>query len=165
MAFEKLSDDVYLDTETGAKVFTQPGQSPEAVAADAATDKVIPPSSKNVNDERDRRITLGFAFDRVMFDSRPEDQKRIAGAGTLAVAALMNGAQPGDLRWHEGDADFVWIAADNSVVSMDAPSMVAFGKAAARWERLHVFAARALKDTEGGIPADFTDNKYWPAGE
>lgn len=114
-----------------------------------------------VNAERDNRIGVGFLFNTTLFQSRPEDQKRISGAATLAVIAIMAGAQPNDLRWHGGASDFAWIAADNSLVTMDAQTVLAFGQAAANWEAAHIYAARALKDLEA-VPADYTDNQYWP---
>jgi hypothetical protein len=114
-----------------------------------------------VNRERDRRAAAGFVFNGKRFQSRVEDQKRISGAATLAVIAVMNGAQPGNLRWHGGDSDFGWIAEDNSYVTMDAQTVIAFGQAAALWEAGHVYAARALKDA-GTIPSDYTADAYWP---
>ena len=73
----------------------------------------------------------------------------------------MNGAEPGDLRWHGGDSDFVWIAADNSLTPMDAQTMFGFGQVAMAHKQAHIFAARTLKDAEP-IPADYVDDGYWP---
>lgn len=114
-----------------------------------------------VNAERDRRIFSGFSFNGARFQSRIEDQKRISGAAILAAVAIMAGAKVGDYRWHGGDSDFSWIAEDNSLVRMDAQTVIAFGKAAAYHETAHVFAARALKDADP-IPADYVNDKYWP---
>lgn len=121
-------------------------------------------TKQEVNRERDRRAAQSFTFAGAAFQARPEDQKRINGAGTLALAAIVGGAQPGNLRWHGGDADFAWIGADNKLMAMDAHTVMAFGQAAARWESLHVFAARALKQM-APIPADFSDDKYWPRSQ
>jgi hypothetical protein len=55
----------------------------------------------------------------------------------------------------------VWIAADNSLVAMDAPTVMAFDQAAAEHKRHLIFAARTIKDTSGGIPADYTDDSHW----
>lgn len=117
-----------------------------------------------VNAERDRRVAAGFSFDGKLFDSRPEDQKRINGASSLAhIALTVGGKQPGDLRWHDGAADFAWIAQDNTLVPMDAPTVLAFGAAAAAWESAHVLAARAIKNMDP-IPAEFaTDDSLWPS--
>lgn len=119
-----------------------------------------PPNANDVTRERDRRIDSGFDFNGVRYQSRQEDRENIAGAGTLASIAIMNGAQVGDLRWHGGSTDFVWIAEDNSLVPMDAHTVIEFGKAAAAWKSRHIFAARALKNGKE-IPTDYTDDKYW----
>lgn len=122
----------------------------------------VPITSHDVDAERDRRIDGTFVFAGVTFQSRPQDRENIAGAAQLATIALtMGGAQPGDLRWHGGDSDFVWIAADNSLVPMDAPTVIGFGQAVAEHKHAHIFAARAIKDAEP-IPADYTDGSYWP---
>jgi hypothetical protein len=116
----------------------------------------------DVNAERDQRTAAGFAFEGKTYDSRPEDQKRIAGAAQLAFMAVVAGAQPGNLLWHGGEQPFAWIAGDNSITTMDAHTVIEFGRAAARWESAHVFAARAIKDAENP-PADWRDDKWWPA--
>lgn len=113
-----------------------------------------------VNAERDRRIDGQFTFNGKAYQSRPEDRENMAGAATSALAAIMKGAEPGDLRWHGGESDFTWISADNTLVPMDAPTMFALGQAAMEHKQRHIFAARALKDGDT-IPADFADDKYW----
>lgn len=118
------------------------------------------PTPADVDAERDRRIADGFTFDGKLYQSRTEDRENIAGASVAALAA-MSGASPGDLRWHGGDSDFVWIAADNSLTPMDAQTMFAFGQAAMAHKQAHIFAARALKDAEP-IPADYADDSHWP---
>jgi len=114
-----------------------------------------------VDAERDRRINGGFIFTGIEYQSRPSDRENIAGAATAALGAMMSGVQSGDLRWHGGAEDFGWIAADNSMHTMDAPTVYAFGQAAMAHKQAHIFAARALKDADL-IPADFTDDKWWP---
>tara|TARA_R100001230_G_C5675849_1_gene181488 strand:- start:403 stop:819 length:417 start_codon:yes stop_codon:yes gene_type:complete len=114
-----------------------------------------------VNAERDRRIDGHFTFNGVEYQSRPEDRENMAGAATSALAAITQGAQPGDLRWHGGAKDFVWIAADNSTVSMDAQTMFALGQAAMAHKQSHIFAARVLKD-KSPIPNDYGEDTHWP---
>lgn len=119
-------------------------------------------SSADVNAERDRRMGV-FTFGGKLYDLRPETGSlaNVSGAGTLAFAAIMNGALPGDFRWADPDEDFTWIAEDNSVVAMDAPSVWAFAEAAAAWRKAMIFKARALKDMSP-IPTDFATNEsYW----
>jgi hypothetical protein len=115
---------------------------------------------KLIDSERDRRIANGFVFQNKIYDSRPEDQKRIAGATQLAFMAVLNNAQPDDYLWAD-ETPFGWIAQDNTIVLMDAPTVILFGKTAAAWERSHVFAARELKDMKI-IPTDYNDDKWWP---
>lgn len=123
---------------------------------------VPPPAAADVDAERDRRVAAGFTFAGVRFQSRPDDRENIAGAATAALGAMMAGAQPGDLRWHGGDTDFVWIAEDNSTMAMDAQTLFAFGQAAMAHKQSMIFAARAIKDM-GPIPADYADDQYWPS--
>jgi len=121
-----------------------------------------PVTATDVDEERDRRINAGMVWDNVTYQTRPQDRENIAGASILALAAISNGAQPGDLRWHGEDTDFVWIAEDNTTHTFDAPTFFAFSQAMARHKSAHIFAARAIKDmTE--IPADYATNEaYWP---
>jgi hypothetical protein len=131
----------------------------------AAYFELAPPdiTAAQVDRERDRRIDAGFVFAGVLYQSRPADRENIAGASTAALAAIVNGAQAGDLRWASPDVDFVWIAADNSLHTMDAQTMFEFGKAAMAHKQAHIFAARAIKDISP-IPADYATNPaYWPA--
>lgn len=119
------------------------------------------PTPQMVDAERDRRIAAGFSFAGKLYQSRPEDRENISGAALAALAAQIGGAQPGHRRWHGGDSDFVWIAADNSLTPMDAQTMFAFGQAAMAHKQAHIFAARALKDADP-IPADFAEDSHWP---
>ncbi|MCQ4630946.1 DUF4376 domain-containing protein [Shinella sp. CPCC 100929] len=121
----------------------------------------LPPTSADVDAERDRRISAGFVFGGILYQSRPEDRENITGASLAALAAMMNGAVVGNLRWHGGDSDFMWIAADNSVYPMDAQTVFTFGQTAMAHKQGLIFAARAIKDEEP-IPADYTDDGYWP---
>lgn len=128
-----------------------------------ATFEKIPPviiSHEDVDRERDRRTALGFIFNGVLFQSRPEDRENIIGASQAAGYAIADGAQPGDYLWHGGPSDFVWIASDNSLVRMDAPTMVAFGLAAMAHKQRFIFLARTIKDSDP-IPLDYEDDRYW----
>lgn len=136
-------------------------KTPEELAAEAADLRLS--LRAQIDDERDRRILNGFLFNGDIFDSRPEDQKRISGAGTLAFVSIVQGiGTPGNYFWHGEVTPFVWITKTNSLMPLDAPSVIELGKAAAKWESQHVFAARALKDMST-IPADFANDAYWPA--
>lgn len=113
-----------------------------------------------IDSERDRRIDAGITFQGIKFQSRGTDRENIAGAAQLGFMAMFAGAKPGDLRWSDPEQDFTWIASDNSLVPMDAPTAVALGKAAAERKQALIFAARQLKDMPQ-VPADYTDDKWW----
>lgn len=120
-----------------------------------------------IDAERDRRINEGFEFEGVRYQSRlpsPEragDWEVFSGKALEALMAIMAGAQPGDLRWSDPAEDFAWIAADNSRVPMDAQTVIELSKAASAHRSRHTFAGRDLKALDP-IPADYTDDKYWP---
>jgi hypothetical protein len=115
-----------------------------------------------VTAERDRRMDAGLSFAGHRYQSRPGDRENIAGAAQLAFMAIVNGAGgSGDLRWADADNDFVWIAEDNSLVPMDAPTVIAFAKAAAGYKQALTMTARAIKDMDP-IPASFADDALWP---
>ncbi len=118
-------------------------------------------TSLDVDAERDQRIAAGFTYNGVFFQSRQFDLDNIRSMATAASVKIVQGAQDGDLRWFDPEADFYWIAADNSHVQMSAPDMVSFAMVAATWGSKHILAASALKKMTP-IPLDFTDNKWWP---
>ncbi|MDL5600840.1 DUF4376 domain-containing protein [Bacillus subtilis] len=115
----------------------------------------------DIDYERDRRLAGGIEFQGTLFQSRSIDRERITEAAQLAFMAAASGAKPGDLRWLEPEQDFTWIAADNTLVPMDAPTVVAFAKAMAARTQALVLAGRRLKDMDA-IPGDYTDDKWWP---
>lgn len=133
-------------------------------AGDILSSQAIPDTAEAVTTERDRRIDGGFLFNGMSFQTRPQDRENIAGAAQLAAFAIMAGAQPGDFRWHGGEADFVWIAEDNSFTPMDAHTFIGFARAAAVYKSGLIFAARALKDriASGEVIEDCTDPAHWP---
>ena len=148
------------DTLVGLVWHDQGSQPPtqEEVSAWIAANQV---RQHHVNAERDRRIQ-SFPFSGKTFDfcdGRGSDIN-IAGAGTLALAAIMAGAQPGNLRWADPANDFSWVAADNSTVTMDAHTTLNFAKAAADWKARHIRRARVLKDASP-IPANYADDAQW----
>lgn len=112
-----------------------------------------------VDAERDRRMG-SFTFAGKAYDLTGQSLANVSGAGTLALAALINGAQPGDLRWADPDADFTWIANDNTMTPMDAQTTWAFAQTAAAWRKHCIFKARQIKDNSP-IPANYTADSYW----
>jgi len=120
--------------------------------------------TKAVNQERDRRIAGGFSFQGQRFQTDPDSVKRVAGAASAAhVAITLNAAQAGDLRWADAASDFVWIATDNSLVAMDAPTVIAFAQAYMAHERALIFAAKTIKDRlHAGDSLDVRQAAEWP---
>ncbi|WP_165667626.1 DUF4376 domain-containing protein [Metapseudomonas otitidis] len=114
----------------------------------------------DVDSERDRRLVSRIEFQGTLFQSRSIDRERITEAAQLAFMAVASGAKPGDFRWLDPEQDFTWIAADNTLVPMDAPTVVAFAKAMAERTQALVLAGRRLKDMDA-IPNDYTDDKWW----
>lgn len=114
-----------------------------------------------VNAERDRRLER-FPFGNRVYDFDERSALNITVAGTLALAAIINGAQPGNLRWADPNNDFKWLTVGNQYVTMDAQTCLAFAQAAAAWRAGHIHVARALKDADP-IPSDYAANERWPA--
>lgn len=141
-----------------------PGDPPTESEIEALLPALDRVSDEAVDAERDRRAVAGFAFNGALFQTRPQDRENIAAAAVLAMLALAAGRQAGDLRWHDGDGDFAWIAADNSLMPMDARTVIAFGKAAAARHRGHIFAARSIKNRlAAGEALAIADDALWPA--
>lgn len=135
----------------------------ELIAQGVVIEPYMPPAASNadVNAERDRRLYTVFTFQGKEYDCDHVSLARITGAATLAGFAIGAGAPVGYARWHGGDTDFMWIAHDNSLTTMDAQTAFAFGQAAAENQSAHVFAADILK-RQNPIPADYTDDRHWP---
>jgi hypothetical protein len=129
-------------------------KTPKQLAEDSAVIK------HQINQERDRRISLNFEFEGKMYQRDPISAARIANAGNIAIGSIMQGATIGDYYWHNGDTPFVWISADNSVTQMDAHTVFRLSRAAMVKEEEIIFAAKELKNNDY-IPSDFTDDKYW----
>lgn len=149
---------IIIDGEGNRREAT-PEEEAEILAAQATSTR--PLNSVTINAERDRRIAAGFMFGGKAYDFDDRAKANISGAAQLAFMAIVAGAQPDDLFWNGGPSPFTWIAADNSLITMDAQTVVEFGRTAAQHEQSHIFAARALKDMEP-IPLDYTDDSYWP---
>lgn len=157
-------------TASSSYVAEYPSDAVTRIASEAELRDVLRPygirgpgaDAVDVTAERDRRLMV-FPYAGKLFnfvDGKGSDLN-VAGAGTMALAAIVAGAQAGDLRWAYQDRDFTWIAADNTLILMDAFQALAFAKAAGVWKERHIFAARTLKDASP-IPGDYTSDNYWP---
>ncbi|WP_431482120.1 hypothetical protein [Pseudomonas gorinensis] len=155
---------VEISDELSARILQQPDSiwRIDGAGAITATDpESIPPTREQVDAERDRRIDAGVTFDGVLYQSTTTDRENIAGAAQMAFMAVVAGVQPGDLRWSNPDKDFAWICAENTLVPMDAQTVVELGRAAALRKSELIYASRALKDLPE-IPENFTDDAWWP---
>lgn len=119
------------------------------------------PTVDDVNAEKDRR-KASFEFNGVTYQSDTVSLVNIGAAGSIAGFAMAQGAAAGDYLWHGGAEPFGWIAANNSVVQMDAGEMFAFAQAAAAHVSQITFAAKNLKALDP-IPEDFAADHYWGA--
>jgi hypothetical protein len=133
---------------------------------DIPSEEPVPPSSTVIDIERDRRIVNGFYFEHVLYQARPDDRENIAGAVQAASSAVFLGAQEGDYGWQKlllpsAPDMFEWIAADNTRVAMDAPTVIRFGFTALVHKQAHIAAGRVIKDMDP-IPDNFVDDSYWP---
>lgn len=60
----------------------------------------------------------------------------------------------------ETELGFAWFAADNSLVPMDAPTVVAFGKTVIAQAVPYLCRGHQLRDMEV-IPSDYIHDKWW----
>lgn len=123
-----------------------------------------PQTTADVDAERERRLGAGFLFNGKCFQGRTVDLINITGAVAAASMAIANGATAGDYRWANPEEDFCWIVSDNSLVPLDAPSVVQMGQTAMGFVAAHMMAARLIKDriTGGEVITDVVDNSLWP---
>lgn len=118
---------------------------------------------EKVDLERDRRRAQGFLYRDLMFQARDQDILNMSGAATAAMNAIMMGAQPGDTRWRDPAKDFAWISTDNTIVPLDAYSMIELGQTAMGHVESLVFRARSIKDgiMAGEVPPDLAAEDLW----
>lgn len=93
-----------------------------------------------INAERDRRVSGGVAYAGRRFDTDPKSVQRISGAVQLAGLDPLFATD--------------WIAADNSIVHLDAAALAGLGQAVGAHEAACIFAARQAKDAVLAAPDD-----------
>lgn len=115
-----------------------------------------------VDIERDRRLAIGFTYSGKLYQGRERDILNVAGKAARATKAIVDGAMKGDLKWATAGEDFYWIAADNSLTSMDAFTMVEFGQAADDFVTAMFMRGRQIKDRLlAGEKLDITRDDLW----
>jgi hypothetical protein len=107
-------------------------------------------------------IAAGFTFQGHLYQIDQDSLFNINAMGGLALGSITNAPTS---PWPAG---FVWIAADNSKIPMDAPTCYAFSRAVGGYVSALVLRLRALKDaitvatTQAALDAiDVTAS--WPA--
>jgi hypothetical protein len=85
-------------------------------------------------------IAAGFTDAGTLYQIDPDSQSRIAALGVMAMGSITD---PANSPWPAG---FYWIAADNSHVPMDAPTMYAFARAVGGYVSACLLRLRAIKD-------------------
>jgi hypothetical protein len=103
-------------------------------------------TTADVDTERDRRLEIGFTYSGKTFQSDERSIARINGAVSGALVATQSGAQPGDLYWADKTSPFAWIASDNTIMPMDAPTVIEFGQTGMAYVSFLTFRAKAIKD-------------------
>ena len=113
-----------------------------------------------VNATRDQRINGVFAFQGHTYQCGPLDRENIQALARKAREAQAAGAEPGDLRWFTlvgggdllPDQDFAWIAADNTLVPMDAWGPPALEDRWLIFKMAQTLYGRGLKDALAAAP-------------
>lgn len=118
-------------------------------------------TKKMVDAERDRRIEGGFMYAGKLIQSDDDSIENILGAATSATAYITMGGDRNETYWQSQHMPFYWIAADNSPIPLTPEKMVEMGNAALDHKKMHIFAARSIKNMNP-IPHDFADDKWWP---
>jgi hypothetical protein len=95
-------------------------------------------------------IAAGFTWSGSLFQIDADSRTNIAAMGIMALGSITD---PANSPWPSG---FYWVAADNSHVAMDAPTMYAFGRAVAAYVSACVLRLRAIKDAIAAAPDQAT---------
>lgn len=127
------------------------------VASDAGI-AVIRPTPSEVNAERARRLTAGTTVavtghGPVALSGRDEDTRNLQGLAFAAQLRLSQGDTTHQTTFR--DAENV----DHVLTPAQVLEMWSLGSA---WIEQAYAASWALKDTQGGIPADYGNDAYWP---
>lgn len=122
------------------------------------TPAVPPATTSDVNDERARRLTAGTTVTvtghgPVALSGRDEDARNLQGLAFAAQLRLSQGDTAHQTTFRDaGNVDHVLTPAQ-------VLEMWSLGSA---WIEQVYAASWALKDTQGGIPADYANDGNWP---
>jgi hypothetical protein len=113
-------------------------------------------------------INKGVVYQNKIIQIDDKSRLSISAAALMATIAINNKVgDQNNYRWVDPDVDFGWIAEDNTVINMDAPTCVAFGLLIAQYYTKLVFNARFLKNTILNLQninevQNFDFNTGWP---
>lgn len=117
-----------------------------------------------VDQELIRRQGAGFSIPEGQIQVRDKDRSFIGMAISAARLAIDNGAKPGDLGWNGPPREFAWILADNTVVPMDAQTVVELGSQALSYISALALTASDLKARirSGEKIVNVERDDFWP---
>jgi hypothetical protein len=151
--FRRSDDD---EGNGGMLAYIAQGGTIAPYAAPAAT-------SRDVNVERDRRISDGFVFGGNEYQTDQGSRENISGAQGLSLGAMI--ADPAGslgLRWTNPDKDFAWTDSSNNEIAMTAAECQAFCHSAMQYKTDLIKSARVVKDSNP-IPENYADDIHWPS--
>ena len=121
-----------------------------------------PPTNLDVNFELARRQALDFAFQGEVYQADSFSKLSIDSAGTQARTALEDGTEDAvTFLWNDYTEAFYWRNKANVNINMSAQTMADFQHDLTSRDIKLAQRAHVLKDTPGGIPADYTDDSHW----
>ncbi|NKX40360.1 DUF4376 domain-containing protein [Rhodobacteraceae bacterium R_SAG2] len=133
-----------------------PGDKPTEAEISALTWPVI--TRSEVNAERARRLVAGTSVTvtghgPVALSGRDEDTRNLQGLAFAAQLRLSQGDTTHQTTFRDAEN------ADHVLTPAQVLEMWSLGSA---WIEQVYAASWALKDTQGGIPADYANDGYWP---
>jgi hypothetical protein len=109
-----------------------------------------------VDRARDTQAAAGITLNGKLYQTDSDSRENIAGGAQLAVLAIAGGALPGNTKWDGSGSDFGWITADNSIVLLDAQTMLTLAKAAAEFKKNCIMYGYGMKQQINAATAHTT---------
>ena len=126
-----------------------------------------------IDNYRDTIVNNGATYKGKVFQIDSASRANIDAGSLLASLAIQNMTAnkitiTDNLRWTNPNVDFGWIAEDNSILSLDAPSMIQFGQTMAGYYTELIFTARGIKNAINNLTTldevnNFDITQNWPS--
>lgn len=117
----------------------------------------LPPTSRDVHDERDRRIALGRTFTiggmQIAVRGAQIDRENLIALSTMATSIALAG-QGASMMQYRDEA--------NVIHSLSWLEMSQLGALSMQYVSACYASAWALKDAAGGIPHNYASDDNWP---